>query len=141
MGIHNFPMDAIIPPASTIGISIPNDQKKVKQKSYVISWKDTNQKNDTIYWNKDVQKQDIIAWYYVKYAANSSGFNALPVGWRGSTGEFSEVAMAAYWLSTKADKPNFVGYYTLCHNCFYLNNDMVAFKRKSYGYSLRCVKD
>ena len=139
--IIHFPTDAMIPPASTIGISIPNDQKKVEQKSYVISWKDTNQKNDTIYWNKDVQKQDIIAWYYVKYAANSSGFNALPVGWRGSTGEFSEVAMAAYWLSTKADKPNFVGYYTLCHNCFYLNNDMVAFKRKSYGYSLRCVKD
>jgi len=139
--IFDYPMDTMIPPYLTMGIIIPNYQNKNEQRSYVISWKDSKQKNDTIYWNKDVQKLDIIAWYYVKYVANSSGFNALPVGCRVSTGEFSWLGAAAYWLATKANKPNYVGFYSLCDNCFSLNNDMFAFKRKSFGYGIRCVKD
>lgn len=140
-GIFGYPMDTLIFPNFTKGISIPNEQKKVEQKSYVISWKDTKQKNDTVYWNYDVLKLDIIAWYYVKHAANSSGFNALPVGYRVSTGEFSSVGTSAYWLATKSDNSNYVGFYNLCDNCFLLGNDMFAFKRKSFGYSIRCVKD
>ncbi len=121
---------------------IPNSVKKAKQRIYVISWKNDKQKSDTIYWNKDVQKYDIMAWYYVKFASNNSGFNALPAGYRASYGEYVWLGQAAYWLVTKSDKPNYVWFHNLCDNCFgTMGHDMFAFKRKSFGYSIRCVKD
>ena len=120
---------------------ILNNKKKVEQKIYVINWKNDKQKNDTIYWNKAVSILDIIAWVYVKYASNNSGFNALPVGYRSSIGDFSYLGRVAYWLTVKPNKPDYVWFHNLSKNGFSIGHDRFVFKKEAFGYSIRCVKD
>lgn len=71
-------------------------------------------------------------------ANNSSGFNALPAGWKGSSGSYGLIGEATYfWGSNERNAGS--GEYLK------LSNDMssVAFNgaTKSFGYSIRCVKD
>ena len=106
------------------------------------------QESDTSIWKEFMEDknefyiEDIALWLYLKNNSNISGFTALPVGCRvGITGEFSWLGETAYWLAIKPDKPNYVGFYSLSKISSSINHDMFAFKRKSFGYSVRCVKD
>lgn len=71
-------------------------------------------------------------------ASNSSGFNALPSGFKGSSGSYGSLGAVAYfWGSNQRSTAQ--GEYLV------LNNDFasVAFNgaNKTFGYSVRCIKD
>lgn len=69
---------------------------------------------------------------------NSSGFNALLGGYRGSNGNFYGMGVDAYfWSSTERDYYNawYLDVYSNSQEAYLGNND------KSNGFSVRCVKD
>jgi uncharacterized protein (TIGR02145 family) len=71
-------------------------------------------------------------------ASNSSGYSAVPGGYRGFTGAFSDMGnLGGYWSSTEFDGGN-AGHYNLYH---YLGRVLHDVSPKYYGFSVRCVKD
>jgi uncharacterized protein (TIGR02145 family) len=71
-------------------------------------------------------------------ADNASGFTALPGGYRGTNGEFFTFGFTGHWWSSSVyDAANAWGLYV---NCFDANASRYS-KGKSYGFSVRCVKD
>ncbi len=71
-------------------------------------------------------------------ATNSSGFNGLPGGYRGMGGGYALIGEAGYyWTSTERNVGQ--GDYILLSNDFESMNGNGA--TKSFGYSVRCVKD
>lgn len=74
-------------------------------------------------------------------ATNSSGFDGLPNGWRGSDGSFGGTAngFGYYWSATEwATNPANALSYLLTHSTATVSR--LPFE-KSWGYSVRCVKD
>lgn len=68
---------------------------------------------------------------------NSSGFSALPSGWRFDNGSFSSSGFGGYWTSSESNWRN-----ALCRYLFYYESYMTRSSNpKSYGFSVRCVKD
>ena len=71
-------------------------------------------------------------------ANNSSGFNAVPAGYRTNTGSFAELKMDASWWSSTESSVNDAFYRRLDYN----NSVAVrAFVNKKYGGAVRCIKD
>jgi uncharacterized protein (TIGR02145 family) len=72
---------------------------------------------------------------------NKSGFTALPAGSRSETGSFSNAHVLAYWWSSSVSTNNpskaqgITLYYIFQHVEF---KDLVD---KTYGFSVRCIKD
>ena len=72
-------------------------------------------------------------------ADNSSGFTALPGGYRGFYGEFVQMGNIGYWWSTKeAGVTN-----AWSHDIFHSMDSMYPYSNsgKYLGFSVRCVKD
>jgi uncharacterized protein (TIGR02145 family) len=71
-------------------------------------------------------------------ATNSSGFTGLPGGCRNSSGSFINIGLFGYWLSSTQDS----GIHAWSRN---LGNAGVSVNRsnfsKSFGFSVRCVRD
>lgn len=71
-------------------------------------------------------------------ATNSSGFSALPGGYRGGSGAFYDVGSGGIWWSSKArDANNAWGRY-LRYGEAKITRDSGG---KKYGFSIRCIKD
>ncbi len=71
-------------------------------------------------------------------ATNSTLFSALPGGYRGATGNFYNNGLEGYfWLSTELNS-NYSFSFSLKSTNPMINN---AKSLKSYGYSVRCIKD
>lgn len=71
-------------------------------------------------------------------ASNSSGFNAQPAGWRGMGGGYSLLGEATYfWGSNERNSTQ--GEYLILQNDFGATRYNGA--TKTFGYSVRCVKD
>jgi uncharacterized protein (TIGR02145 family) len=69
---------------------------------------------------------------------NSSGFSALPAGYRGSTGNFSDIGnMDFFWEASESDLNN--ANYRLLNR--YTEAILLGTTEKKYGYSVRCVQD
>ncbi len=71
-------------------------------------------------------------------ATNTSGFTALPGGYRGSDGLFNTIGSMGYWWSTSEDDATYAWYRNL------YSNNVSVFKnsdKKTYGFSLRCMRD
>jgi uncharacterized protein (TIGR02145 family) len=72
-------------------------------------------------------------------ATNSSNFSALPGGCRYTDGSFSCVSWMGYWwYSSQFDSTNASYRYLYNDNSAYLG---AYFGNKSYGFSVRCLKD
>ena len=69
---------------------------------------------------------------------NSSGFNALPGGYRSSNGSFYNLGNSGYWWSSSETSGTNAWYRHL-----YYDNDQVyrGSYVKTYGFSVRCLKD
>jgi len=69
---------------------------------------------------------------------NSSGFNALPGGYRNTNGTFSNIGSSTYfWSSSESSSTNAINRYL-----FYSNSDFFRSNfNKSYGFSARCTQD
>jgi len=77
-------------------------------------------------------------WYYPNYASNSSGFTALPGGYRDSNGDFAGFRGFGFlWTSTKSHNSG-AWYRYMDH--MYLELDR-SYCNKRFGFSIRCVKD
>jgi uncharacterized protein (TIGR02145 family) len=71
-------------------------------------------------------------------ATNESGFSALPGGYRDGGGIFYSISsIALFWSTTESD------YNYALHRHLYFNSDSAGWNNalKSYGYSVRCLKD
>jgi uncharacterized protein (TIGR02145 family) len=78
-------------------------------------------------------------WAYPNAGANNtSGFNALPGGYRNYSGEFLDIGTKSYWWSSKGRPLS--GAYVFGN--YYNNNDILRWNVDvGYGISIRCVKD
>jgi len=71
-------------------------------------------------------------------ATNSTGFTGLPGGYRNNNAVFYYIGYNGYWWSS-TDENSIYAYY---RNVSYDNDDLFrAYQYKSYGFSVRCVKD
>jgi uncharacterized protein (TIGR02145 family) len=82
--------------------------------------------------------KSISGWYESGNGNNSSGFSALPGGYRYINGSFSDLAKVGnWWSATEVDTSNavsrFLNYYNT--DAFNYNSD------KKNGFSVRCMKD
>jgi uncharacterized protein (TIGR02145 family) len=69
---------------------------------------------------------------------NSSGFSGLPGSWRNHAGNFSSTGyLAIWWSSTEYNSSHAISRRLYCYNTNMLRGSM----GKSYGLSVRCVKD
>lgn len=77
-------------------------------------------------------------WYNNGNGTNSSGFNALPGGYRGSNGSFSTLGSDGGWWSSTEDSGSDAWYRYLLYNHgqVHRGNDS-----KAYGFSVRCLKN
>jgi len=69
---------------------------------------------------------------------NSSGFTALPGGYRNNTGVFSTVGSNGYWWSATQANEGDAWRQNIAYNNNYLNRFSGSKKR---GYSVRCIRD
>ena len=71
-------------------------------------------------------------------ATNTSGFTALPGGYRPGTGAFNSLGYLGYWWSSTEDSGWGGWYRAINYNSI---NVIRIFDRKEFGFSVRCVKD
>jgi uncharacterized protein (TIGR02145 family) len=72
-------------------------------------------------------------------ATNSSGFTALPGGFRiYGQGTFNSLGRNGYWWSATEGNASFAAF---CGLFYYASNAALGCFYKQYGYSVRCVKD
>ena len=85
-----------------------------------------------------LKESGIFHWSDPNYATNSSGFTALPGGYREDTGTFDYTNAFSYWWTSTSADDDFSGYTYIPHNSetIYIGQS----PRKS-GYSIRCIKD
>ena len=77
-------------------------------------------------------------WYNNGNGTNSSGFNALSGGYRSGSGSFSSLGNGGGWWSSSERSGTHAWYRRL-----YYNRGQVRRynSRKTYGYSVRCLKN
>lgn len=107
---------------------------------------------DTIEWNtlQDFLGGELIAGDKLKdttiwvnngigvMATNSSGFTALPGGYRDFPGPFNDVTRYTSWWSSNSDGPGYAWYRALLDNCSCLYK---YWDSNRTGFSVRCIKD
>ena len=71
-------------------------------------------------------------------ANNTTGFSALPGGYRNVDGSFNSLSFGGRWWSTSVTNNYFVWYRALKYSSAGIGRDYNA---KNYGYSVRCLKD
>jgi uncharacterized protein (TIGR02145 family) len=86
-----------------------------------------------------MKKDDAALWLSLNQGTNTSGFSALPGGYRGSAGSFSSVRdFAFFWSATELNIYD-AWYRILNASDGNVNRD--NFYNKSSGLSVRCLKD
>jgi uncharacterized protein (TIGR02145 family) len=73
-----------------------------------------------------------------KGATNSTGFSAVPGGFRNNLGEFFYIGKMGYWWSSTENNTNTAWSRNMGHIYGYVNNQP---NKKQHGYSVRCLKD
>lgn len=71
-------------------------------------------------------------------ATNNSGFNGLPGGYRGTTGGYSTMGNTGYWWSSTERNSTQGNYSNLSKSSAAILSNGAT---KTFGYSVRCVKD
>jgi uncharacterized protein (TIGR02145 family) len=78
-------------------------------------------------------------WNYPNFGAtNSSGFTAQPGGQRYDFGGFNGITYAGIWWSSTVLSGSFGGNYSLYSDYSYV---IRSFIDRTYGFSVRCLKD
>jgi uncharacterized protein (TIGR02145 family) len=85
-----------------------------------------------------IKMKSTSGWYESGNGNNSSGFSALPGGFRYINGSFSDISKVGnWWSSSESDTSNAVSRFLNYYNAdvFNYNSD------KQNGFSVRCLKD
>jgi uncharacterized protein (TIGR02145 family) len=78
-------------------------------------------------------------WYDPNYGAtNESGFSAVPAGYRSASGTFSYLGDNGLWWSSTEDGTSSAWYRSMGYYGGYVGRD---YDDKSYGFSVRCLRD
>ena len=77
-------------------------------------------------------------WESPNEGTNSSGFTALPGGYRYSNGTFYHIGYYGYWWSSAENYTDYAWNWTLYYD---YGNVSRNYNYKSYGFSVRCVRD
>ena len=71
-------------------------------------------------------------------ATNSSGFTALPGGYRFLYGTYTTIGYTGYWWSSSENVSYNAWYRLLYYDASFVNRDANA---KQFGLNVRCVRD
>ncbi|MCC6186914.1 MAG: fibrobacter succinogenes major paralogous domain-containing protein, partial [Chitinophagaceae bacterium] len=71
-------------------------------------------------------------------ATNSSGFSALPSGWKSNSGGYSLIGESAYWWASTPRNTTQGDYLRVDNN---LVGSAVNGATNQFGYAIRCLKD
>lgn len=71
-------------------------------------------------------------------ATNSSGFTALPGGYRNSNGEFGNISEQGYWWSTTGSSASYAYFHSLSFENKGVSRGNYS---RGFGFSVRCIKD
>jgi len=86
-----------------------------------------------------LKESDILHWGTPNDGAtNSSGFTALPGGFRQDDGSFYNINDDATWWSSSVNNPQSARGRNVNYNYSYVTKDSY---NKNFGFSVRCVKD
>jgi uncharacterized protein (TIGR02145 family) len=93
------------------------------------------------YAGNKLKEVDTTHWgEYNKYATNSSGFTALPAGFRDDNGSFYNINYeGTWWSSSKHATDTLDAYYYMMNSVYSGVNKISRFKKG--GHSVRCIKD
>ena len=76
-------------------------------------------------------------WYMNCNGSNSTGFSAIPSGFRDEFGDFKNITLQAYWWSSSTSTKKVSTYIMLS---YYSSSLLMADTYRSFGFSVRCVK-
>ena len=76
-------------------------------------------------------------WYMNCNGSNSTGFSAIPSGFRDELGDFKNITLQAYWWSSSTSTKKVSTYIMLS---YYSSSLLMADTYRSFGFSVRCVK-
>ena len=71
-------------------------------------------------------------------ATNSSGFTALPGGYRDINGDYGNISEQGYWWSTTGSSSSYAYFHSLTYDNKGVSRGNYS---RSFGFSVRCVKD
>jgi uncharacterized protein (TIGR02145 family) len=88
--------------------------------------------------NAGVKMKSTKGWEDIGNGTNSSGFSALPGGYRNFNGAFDFFITNGYWWSSSEENDSNARYY----NLYYFNNIVTKNSDpKKVGFSVRCIRD
>jgi len=88
--------------------------------------------------NASIKMKSNYGWEDIGNGTNSSGFSALPGGYRNFNGAFGYFITNGYWWSSSEGDSGSAWY----RNIYYFNNNVVRdIDKKQVGFSVRCIKD
>jgi len=124
---------------------VPSDEEWTTLKNYLGesvsgSWSFETLSTGANIAGKMLKETGTLHWLAPNTATNETGFKALPGGFRNSTGFFNYIGRMGYWWSsTKQNWGNMDAYF----NSIYYDNSVMSVDpgNRSYGLSVRCVKD
>jgi len=96
---------------------------------------------DNILWrgtDQGTQMKSTSGWYSNGNGTNSSGFNALPGGYRYSSGSFDGLGYYGSWWSATEDSGTGAWYRSLLYDLAQVHR---YYHYKTSGFSVRCLKD
>ena len=121
------------------GWHVPTDSNWNKLVKFIDSGADTSNASSTLSPTAGtLMKKDTALWT-TNTGTNTSGFSALPGGYRGAFGGFfwDINILAVFWSATEVDGQNGEG-----RNLDSANGNVIRYMNpKSVGYSVRCLRD
>jgi uncharacterized protein (TIGR02145 family) len=91
--------------------------------------------------NQGIQLKNTSGWAHNAYngnGTNTSGFSALPGGYRYLDGNFASLGVSGYWWSATEYSATYAWYRNLYYTIATVGRSST---NKTYGYSVRCVRD
>jgi uncharacterized protein (TIGR02145 family) len=88
--------------------------------------------------DQGTQLKSTSGWYNGGNGTNSSGFSALPAGYRIYDGNYGNISNTGYWWSATEYSAAIAWYRNLHYNYTNVGRNYVV---KQFGFSVRCVRD
>lgn len=102
----------------------------------------TQEEADAMNWhgtNQGTQMKDLTGWNSEGNGTNTSGFSALPGGYRDSYGIFDSIGFNGYWWSSSVHYESYNAW--IRYLTYYESRVDRIYGYKPYGFSVRCIKD
>lgn len=121
------------------GWHVPSDEELKTLEKYLGM---TQSESDALNWrgtNQGKQMKNLTGWNSGEVGTNTSGFSALPGGYRDSYGVFDSIGFNGYWWTSSIHDQFYNSWIRFLAN--YESRVQRTFGYRPYGFSVRCLKD